>query len=54
MQAVHRAAVAHVRPASAAIVLVGDADAFLPALEAEGLGRIVVERVDGSLSADGR
>jgi len=54
VQAVHRAAVAHVRPASAAIVLVGDADAFLPALEAEGLGRIVVERVDGSPSADGR
>jgi zinc protease len=40
------AARAHVRPKEAAIVLVGDADGFLPALEAEGLGRIVVERED--------
>jgi len=39
---------AHVRPATAAIVLVGDADAFVPALEAEGLGRVVVERDDGA------
>jgi len=39
---------AHVRPAMAAIVLVGDADAFVPALEAEGLGRVVVERDDGA------
>jgi zinc protease len=51
--AVRAAAIAHVRPAGAAIVLVGDADAFLPALEAEGLGRIVVERDDDAL-ADGR
>jgi predicted Zn-dependent peptidase len=51
--AVRAAAVAHVRPAEAAIVLVGDADAFVPALEAEGLGRIVVER-DDDAPADGR
>jgi len=38
------AAVAHVRPDEASIVLVGDADAFLPALEAAGLGPIEVER----------
>ncbi len=44
--AVRAAARAHVRPAAAAIVLVGDADAFLPALEGERLGRIVVERDD--------
>jgi zinc protease len=41
---VRTAARAHVRAGTAAIVLVGDADAFLPALEAERLGRIVVER----------
>lgn len=52
-EAVRAAAVAHVRPGAAAIVLVGDADAFLPALEAEGLGRIVVER-DDDPPADGR
>jgi soluble P-type ATPase len=33
-----------VRPEEAAVVLVGDADAFLPALEAAGLGHITVER----------
>jgi predicted Zn-dependent peptidase len=38
------AARAHVRPAEAAIVLVGDADAFLPALEVAGLGHVTVER----------
>ncbi|HXI46074.1 MAG TPA: insulinase family protein, partial [Candidatus Acidoferrales bacterium] len=38
------AARAHVRPDDAAILLVGDADAFLPALEAAGLGPISVER----------
>ncbi len=38
------AARAHVRPDEAAIVLVGDADAFLPALEAAGLGSVSVER----------
>ena len=53
-EAVRAAAVAHVRPATAAIVLVGDADAFLPALEAEGLGRIVIERDDGDTPANGR
>ena len=37
------AARAHVRPDEAAIVLVGDADAFLPALEAAGLGSVSVE-----------
>ena len=37
------AAQAHVRPDEAAIVLVGDADAFLPALEAAGLGSVSVE-----------
>lgn len=35
---------AHVRPDAAAIVLVGDADAFLPDLEAAGLGPITVDR----------
>jgi zinc protease len=38
------AARAHVRPDDASIVLVGDASAFLPALEAAGLGEIRVER----------
>lgn len=38
------AARAHVRPSEAAIVLVGDADAFLPELEAAALGTIEVER----------
>jgi zinc protease len=38
------AAGAYVRPAEAAIVLVGDADGFLPALEAAGLGPVTVER----------
>ena len=38
------AAVAHVHPDELAIVLVGDADAFLPELEAAGLGPIEVER----------
>lgn len=44
--AVTAAATAHVRPDDASIVLVGDADAFMPALEGAGLGRIVVERED--------
>ena len=43
-KAVVAAAKAHVRPAEAAIVLVGDADAFMPALEAANLGPITVER----------
>ncbi|MCI0583910.1 MAG: insulinase family protein [Chloroflexi bacterium] len=38
------AAAAHVHPDWAAIVLVGDADAFLPELEAAGLGPIEVVR----------
>ncbi|TAK02447.1 MAG: insulinase family protein [Chloroflexota bacterium] len=38
------AATAHVHPDELAIVLVGDADAFLPDLEAAGLGPIEVER----------
>jgi predicted Zn-dependent peptidase len=41
--AVLAAARAHVHPEAAAIVLVGDADGFLPALEAAGLGRVTVE-----------
>jgi zinc protease len=47
---IQAAATSHVRPDAAAVVLVGDADAFLPALEGAGLGRIVVERED----TDGR
>jgi zinc protease len=43
-EAVQATALAHVHPDDAAIVLVGDADAFLPALEGAGLGEIVVER----------
>jgi zinc protease len=42
------AARAHIRPDEAAILLVGDADAFLPALEAAGLGPIGVERDSGT------
>jgi zinc protease len=38
------AAQGHVRPDEASILLVGDASAFLPALEAAGLGEITVER----------
>ena len=44
---------AHVRPADAAIVLVGDASAVLPALEAANLGEILVEREDPSTAGDG-
>jgi zinc protease len=43
---VQAAAVAHVRPDQAAVVLVGDADAFMPALEAAEVGPILVERED--------
>ncbi len=43
-EAVLAAAQAHVRPAEAAIVLVGDADVFLPVLETAGFGPISVER----------
>ena len=38
---------AHVRPEAAAIVLVGDADAFLSDLESAGLGPVTVERDRG-------
>ncbi len=44
---VQAAAVAHVRPDAAAIVLVGDVDAFGAELEQAGLGRIVIERDPG-------
>ena len=43
-EAVLAAAETYIRPAEAAIVLVGDADGFLPALEAAGLGPIAVDR----------
>jgi zinc protease len=49
VEAVQAAAVAHVRPDASAIVLVGDADAFVGELEAAGLGPIVVERDRGPL-----
>ena len=45
--AVLEAAEAHIRPDAAAIVLVGDADAFASDLESAGLGRVVVERDRG-------
>ncbi len=45
------AARAHIRPDEAAIVLVGDADAFLPALEASGLGPITVDH-DAPVAAE--
>ena len=51
-EAVLEAARAHVRPDEAAIVLVGDADAFVPALEAAGLGPITVERDAAETDAD--
>lgn len=41
---VQAAAVRHIRPDELAIVLVGDADAILPALEGAGFGPISVER----------
>jgi zinc protease len=43
---VRAVAEAHVHPDRAAIVLTGDADGFLPALEAARLGEITVERED--------
>ncbi len=46
IDAVAAAARAHLHVDRAAIVLVGDADAFGPALEAAGLGTIVIERDD--------
>lgn len=45
------AARAHLHIDDAAIVLVGDADAFGPALEAADVGRVVVERDDGPHAA---
>lgn len=38
------AARARIRPAEASVVVVGDADAFLPALEGAGIGRVEVVR----------
>jgi zinc protease len=43
-ETVHRAAEEHIHPAELAIVLVGDADAILPGLEAADIGPITVER----------
>jgi zinc protease len=42
-----QAAAQHIRTGAAAIVLVGDADAFMVELEAAGLGQILVERDRG-------
>jgi len=50
---IQAAATSRIHPDAAAIVLVGDADGFLPALEGANLGRIVVEREDPE-AADGR
>ncbi|MBY0398258.1 MAG: hypothetical protein K2X91_17575, partial [Thermoleophilia bacterium] len=44
MDDVLAAATEHVRPDDSRIVLVGDADEFMPALEAASLGSIEVER----------
>jgi predicted Zn-dependent peptidase len=41
----------HIHPDEAAILLVGDASAFLPDLEAAGLGAITVEREAAELEA---
>jgi predicted Zn-dependent peptidase len=49
--AVAAAARAHLHVDEASIVLVGDVDAFGPALEAAGLGRIVIERDEGPVAA---
>jgi zinc protease len=48
IDAVAAAARDHLEIDRAAIVLVGDADAFGPALEAAGLGTVVIERDDAS------
>jgi len=50
--AVAAAAGAHLHVDDASIVLVGDVDAFGPALEAAGLGRMVIER-DEDIGASG-
>jgi predicted Zn-dependent peptidase len=47
IEAVAAAARAHLRLERASIVLVGDVDAFGPALEAAGLGTIVIDRDEG-------
>ena len=47
LDAVAAAARTHLQIDRAAIVLVGDADAFGPALEAAGLGNVVIERDEG-------
>jgi hypothetical protein len=47
IEAVAAAARTHLEIDRAAIVLVGDADAFGPALEAAGVGKVVVERDEG-------
>jgi predicted Zn-dependent peptidase len=44
---VQAAARTRITPDRMAIVLVGDADAFGPAIEAAGLGRVVIERDEG-------
>jgi zinc protease len=46
-ESVATAATTHIRPDAAAIVLVGDADAFAAELEGAGLGRVVIERDRG-------
>jgi zinc protease len=51
--AVRVAAESHVRPEEAVVLLVGDADAFLPALEGAEIGPIVVEREEPE-ATDGR
>jgi hypothetical protein len=48
-----QAAAQHVRPAQAAIVLVGDADAFGADLEAAGFGPVAIER-DPVAGTEGR
>jgi predicted Zn-dependent peptidase len=51
IDAVGAAARSHLQVDRAAIVLVGDADAFGPALEAAGLGKVVIERDDAPAAA---
>ncbi len=53
IDAVQESARNHIRPDALAIVLVGDADAFGPELEAAGLGRLLIEREVG-LQDEGR
>jgi len=47
---IQAAATSRIQPDALAIVLVGDADAFLPALEGADLGHIVVEREDAEVA----